>query len=211
MGRKIINEVHIPAGHGRAVTVEKGQVVRLSNPEGGQACDAAFFNAHNYKEVFHPGVSVYYNFYQGIGNTRRLTKLYSKPPRSNLMLTVIDDPVGIHWAYMGSRCNKLIYKLRDNVDCPPHRSCQDNLAEAIEPYGLTGDDVPEVMQIWMDVYIDPETMMFVINPSPAKKGDYIEMRAEMDVLAAFSACPSDKVQTNHGKPNPLDIQVWEPS
>jgi hypothetical protein len=208
--KKKLKEIFIPAGEARAFTIDKGQILRLLNPEGEQVADAIFFNAHDYKETFHPGFSCRWNQFQGIGNAKRLAKLYSKPPRYNVMFSVIDDPVGVHWAYLGSRCNRLNYKLRDNVDAPPHRSCQDNLAEAIAPYGLTADDVPDVYNIWMNVDIDPETQFFVVKPPLVKKGDHIDMLAEMDCLVAISACPSDKIATNMYKIKPLIVEIYSP-
>jgi uncharacterized protein YcgI (DUF1989 family) len=41
------------------------------------------------------------------------------------------------------------------------------------------------------------------------KGDYIDLRAEMDVLAAVSACPSDRRATNDGRAKPLGITVYK--
>jgi uncharacterized protein YcgI (DUF1989 family) len=40
------------------------------------------------------------------------------------------------------------------------------------------------------------------------KDDYIDLRAEMDILAGISACPSDKARTNNGQPNPLGIKIF---
>ncbi len=209
MGQKK-REILIPAGEARAFTIDRGQRLRLLELEGGQSADAIFFNAHDYKETFHPAFSMSWNYYQGIGNYKRLTKLYSKPPRYNVMLTVIDDPVGVHSPLRVTRCNGLTYKLRDNVDSPPHRSCQDNLAEAIAPYGLTADDVPETYNIWMNVDFDLPTGFFITNPPLAKKGDYLDMRAEMDCLAAISACPSDIAPTNNYRLSPLKVEIFEP-
>ena len=36
-----------------------------------------------------------------------------------------------------------------------------------------------------------------------------ELRAEMDVLAAVSACPADTSPTNGGKSAPLGIRIFE--
>ena len=38
--------------------------------------------------------------------------------------------------------------------------------------------------------------------------DYIELRAEMNVLAAVSACPADRNATNDGRAKPLGITVF---
>jgi len=38
----------------------------------------------------------------------------------------------------------------------------------------------------------------------------MEMRAEMDILAAVSACPADTSPTNSGKSQPLGIRIYAP-
>ena len=39
-------------------------------------------------------------------------------------------------------------------------------------------------------------------------GDYIDLRARMDVLAGISACPADRNATNDGRPKPLGVTVF---
>lgn len=196
----------IPAGEARAFMVPRGKKFRLIQVEGEQVADAIFFNANDYREVFHAGHTVYMACLEDTGTIRRVTKLYSKPPRENVMLTVTDDRAGLHFASIGTRCSRLIYRTRDRVPAPPHRTCQDNLAEAIAPYGLTPDDVPDVFNIWMNVEIDRHDR-FVVKPPLVKKDDYIELRAEMDCLAAISACPSDIAAVNNFRIKPLRVEI----
>jgi uncharacterized protein len=203
----VASEIFIPAGEARAFTVRKGETFRLLQVEGEQVADAVFFNANDYRETFHAGHTAYLNCIEGTGNIKRVQKLYSKPPRENVMLTVTDDPVGVHFAYIGNRCSRMIYHLRDKVQAPPHRSCQDNLAEAITPYGLTADDVPDVFNIWMNVDINANGC-FVVRPPVVKKDDYIEFRAEIDCLAAISACPSDIAPVNNFRIKPLKVEIY---
>jgi uncharacterized protein YcgI (DUF1989 family) len=59
----------------------------------------------------------------------------------------------------------------------------------------------------MNVDID-ENGRFVMKPAPTEKGDYIDMRAEMDCLVAISACPSEYA-INDYKTKPLGIEIWE--
>jgi uncharacterized protein YcgI (DUF1989 family) len=51
---------------------------------------------------------------------------------------------------------------------------------------------------------------FSVKPTTVTKDDYIELRAEMDVLAAVSACPADTSPTNcnGGKARPLGIRIY---
>ncbi len=208
MASHLLDEIPIAAGHASAFHVARGQVLRLAQVEEKQVADAVFINADDRRETFHAGHSAYLNSIEGIGSTKRLAKLYSGPARENVMATVVDDPVGLHFAYMGNRCSRMIYKLRDNVDAPPHRSCQDNLAEALAPYGFGPDEVPDVFNIWMNVDIDPVTARFVVRPPTVGQGDYIDLRAEMDLIVAISACPSDVASVNDHRLKPLKALLY---
>lgn len=205
MRGKLIEEIVIPARHGRAVVVKKGQVLRIHQITGGQVGDCVFYNAHDYKEWFHVGQSWAINVTVGTGTAKSFQHFYSKPPRENIMLTVVADTVKNHWGNDGGRCSKRLYQLRDGLS--EHRSCQENLTEALAPYGLSGDDVMDVFNVFMNVDLHTDGR-FTIKPTEVKKDDYIDLRAEMDVLAAISACPADTSPTNGGKSNPLGLKIF---
>jgi uncharacterized protein len=201
------SEFVIPAGYARAFTVDKSKIFRLGQVEGQQVADVIFFNKNNLRERFHAGYTAWLNNIKGTGTVKKVKELYSAAPYENVMATVVHDTVGVHFPYMGIRCSRMIYKLRDNTEAPPHRTCQDNLAEAIAPYNLKPDDVPDVFNVWMNVDIDADGH-FTLNSPLAGKNDYIDLRAEMDLLVAVSACPNDTTKINVGKVKPLFVKIW---
>lgn len=192
----------IPATYARAFEVKKGQVLNIVQVEGPQMVDAVFLNARDLKEVFHAGWTAALNMINGTGTMKKVAELYSKPPRENVMLTVVEDPVGVHLAWNGGRCSRGFYA---GIGEPNHRNCQDNLAEVLAPYGLGEDDVPDVFNAFMNVAGIEEGRFETVMPV-SKKGDYISLRAEMDILAAVSACPFDLLYT----PRPLQMQILQP-
>ena len=202
--RRILEDFVIPAGRGRAFLVPRGAVLRIHLVEDRQVGDCCFFNAGDRREVFHVGQSWALNVMLGTGNAKSFKHFYSKPPRENVMLTVLEDTVRNHWGNMGGRCSKRLYELRDGDR--DHRSCQENLAEALAPFGVSGDDIVDIFNVFMNVEVRPDGSFTILPPS-AKKGDYIDLRAEMDVLAAISACPADRNATNDGRAKPLGITV----
>ena len=131
MSEAPVTEFVIPARQGRAVEVSKGQILRIHQIDGGQVGDCVFHNAHDYREMFHVGQSWAINGILGTGTSKSFQYFYSKPPRENIMLSVVEDTVANHWGNMGGRCSKRLYELRD--DLTDHRSCQENLAEALAP------------------------------------------------------------------------------
>jgi len=205
MRGKTVSEFVIPARVGHALVVPKGHVLRIHQIEGGQVGDCAFFNANDTREWFHVGQSWALNVMLGTGTSKGFKHFYSKPPRENVMLTTVEDTLGNHWGNMGGRCSTRLYALRDGIS--GHRSCQENLAEALQPFGLTGDDVGDIFNVFMNVELDAAGG-FRIRPTEVGPDDYIDLRAEMDVLAAISACPADANATNGGRCKPLGIKVF---
>lgn len=194
----------IPAREARAFVVPRGARLRIHLVEDRQVGDCCFYNADDHREVFHVGQTWALNVLLGTGNAKSFRHFYSKPPRENVMLTVLEDTVRNHWGNMGGRCSRRLYELRDGDRT--HRSCQENLAEALAPHGLSGDDIADVFNVFMNVDLRPDGS-FTILPPTARKGDYIELRAEMNVLAAVSACPADRNATNDGRAKPLGITI----
>ena len=106
---------------------------------------------------------------------------------------------------MGGRCSKRLYELRDNM--MEHRSCQENLTEALAPYGIEGDQIIDIFNVFMNVVCTPDGR-FDIRPPSADKGDYLDLLAEMDILAAISACPADTTPTNDHAPKSLGVKIF---
>jgi uncharacterized protein YcgI (DUF1989 family) len=204
MTRTLIEQDIIPARHGRAYLVKKGQILRIHQITGGQVGDCAFFNADNFRETFHVGQTWATNVILGTGTSKSFRHFYSKPPHENVMLTTLADTYGDHWGNNGGRCSRKLYERRDGLS--DHRSCQENLAEAIAPWGLTGDDIMDIFNVFMtvDLFTDGG---FRIRPTEVGVDDYIDLRAEMNVLAAISACPADTSATNGGKSAPLGVKI----
>ncbi len=98
MQRHVTKEVIIPASQGAALEVKKGEVLRIYLVEDRQVGDCVFFNAHDYREVFHVGQTWAMNVILGTGTAKNFKHFYSKPPRENVML-----PVAPQWAFGRSR------------------------------------------------------------------------------------------------------------
>jgi uncharacterized protein YcgI (DUF1989 family) len=206
MTGRCAHEFIVPAREALAFEVRKGQILRIHQVTGGQVGDCVFFNARDHREAFHVGQTWAINVILGTGTGKSFKYLYSKPPRENVMLEVVDDTARNHWGNMGGRCSARLYERRDGLR--EHRSCQENLAEALAPHGITGDDIIDVFNVFMNVELDRDGG-FRILPTRVGKDDYIDLKAEMDILAAVSACPADTSPTNGGQCHPLGIKIFD--
>jgi uncharacterized protein YcgI (DUF1989 family) len=211
MSDKILQDFIIPAAHGKAFRVDKGQIMKVVAIEGSQVCDIAFFNAHDYKETYDAPNSYMYNCRLGTGSNRHMKYLFSRLPRANVMMEIVEDTVGWCWAVNGGHCN-----WKTNVQrgiSKDARSCWGNVAEAIREFGLTEFDVPNTYPLWMKVD-DQTDGDYVIHASPAKKGDHADFLAHMDLMVAVSSCPGNQIPgsvINDGENRPVQIQIIERS
>ena len=184
----VIDEFIIPKRKGKAFTVKKGNAMRVIEIDGGQVADIRFLNADNYKEQFAAVFSMFINAKEGVDRAYyRLERLYSKVPWQRVMLTVIEDTVQRHT--QGGHCCRKSFEV---IGKEGHWSCEDNFREVLEPYGIALEDLDSagVFNAFMPRPIDSDGNA-TWTKSPANDGDYITFQAEMDVLVAFSNCPTD--------------------
>jgi uncharacterized protein YcgI (DUF1989 family) len=80
----------IPRCTGKAFRIDRGQKFRVVQHEGKQVASLMFFNARNYKEQFMAEFSGGLNFAHPdrLGSHYRVSRLYSKVPFENVMLSV---------------------------------------------------------------------------------------------------------------------------
>ena len=200
---KIVATVEIPARHGGAVEVKRGQVVRVIDVEGQQVGDLVCFNRHDLGERYSPQNTVLFNrtIYPGIGAV-----LVSN--RGRVMMRLVADTVGVHDLICGS-CSAEYYKNRlDHAE--PHRSCRGNLAEAMASWGVAPEDIPFSFNVFMRWPVQPDGTV-VPMAAPSRAGDHVDFQAEMDVIVANSACPSDITPTNAHHPTSMRLVVFEPA
>ena len=210
MPSKVIHDFVIPKCAGKAFKVNKGEMFRVIEHEGKQVASLMFFNAHNYKEQFMAEFSGGLNYFHPshLGSHYRLSKLYSKVPYENVMLTVTDNKIGDH--FLGTHCTRTMMEI---WKAPDHRSCSDNFTDALKEFGLALEDIysPSVFNAFANVRIDPKGDGTVrIEPPRSEQGDYIEFLAEMDVLVVVSVCPDDKSAMNDHLCKPIRIQITAP-
>lgn len=183
---------------GEAVVVKKGQVLRVEDLDGGQVGDFVCFSNTDYKEKYSQAKTRVRNWSTKI---KVGSELISN--RDNVMFTVIEDTVGVHDIFF-CPCHSYVYENVYQVG--PRNGCVENLAAAVEPAGISKDDLPDPFNIFMNTGIKEDGELY-IAASPSKQGDYIELRAEMDCLVAVSACADDVSDCNNGECTRIALHV----
>ncbi len=177
----------IPPRSGVAFRLNKGQRLRVIDPNGEQVSDMLAFNAADTGEIISSGRTLDYasKLFLSTGDP-----LYSN--RSNIMLRIIEDTVGRH-DFLLTPCSKDTFRIIYG-DEHPHHGCFGNLSHALEPYGIVPDQIPVAFNIFMNVQVAPEGTL-TVEPPLSKPGDHILFEAEMDLIVALTACSA--LQSNN--------------
>ncbi len=201
---KVLEDILLPESSAKAFEVKKGQVFRVSVPEGGTVGDFVAFSAANLKERFDQARTKVNN---GKIFLTKGDKLYSKS--NSPMFTIIEDTYGIHDLQYGM-CSRWVFEnvmaeqvmaieLRNKI---PARGCWENLTDALKPWNIEKEDIPSPFNIFQTVTIDTTTGKMTNRRVGTRPGDYIDLKAEMDCLVAISNSPKFGC--------PLRLQVLTP-
>ncbi len=207
--RKVFEQV-MPAGAGLAVEVHQGRHLRVIDLEGRQVVDMAVFNLENPREKLSTSNS----------RNRYLPKPGERyAPRDHLekgdylmstlcrpLMRIVEEtpePKGIHDA-CNRMCDRFLYEVFYGVE---QDGCHEIISAAVAPYGLLPEDIPDTFDLFMNYPHYCSKGHFEIIDPVSKPGDYIEFRAEMDCLVAFSNCPYEPC--SGGACTPVKIEVYE--
>ena len=180
--------ITIPARRGKAAHVNAGQSVRVINTHGQQVVDTWAFRRDDLTEFMsmeHSRTSLG-RIMPEIGQSMTTNR------RRPILTLVEDTSGGIHDTLLAA-CDRYRYELLGCVGY--HDNCTDNLAAALAELGLTPPETPSPWNLFMNTPVRADGSVG-FEPPVCKPGDYITLRAEMDCIIAFSACPQDMVPIN---------------
>ncbi len=215
-----IGERIVAPRDGGAFRVAAGQFFRISCMEGTQVGDLNLWSANNLSEHFYSGKT------RALHGTHLDTgdRLWSCLPYLRPMATIVHDTLdwygfdmfggGVH-DVIGTRCDPYTQHLLSGNEY--HHCCHSNLARALAnetglPVQQAELHVHDVLNVFMCTGFTRDTGQYFMKASPARRGDYIEFLAEIDLLGALSACPGGDCSSTHSSDeatcHPLLVEVF---
>lgn len=189
--------MRIPPQRGQAFKLRQGDILRVCDPFGEQVSDLFAFKDGDAACSLSSGRSIDYasKIYLTTGDV-----LYAND--SQKMFTIVGDAVGRH-DFLLTPCSQemfeLLYQHRGH-----HPNCFENLCRSFQPFGIRPEQISTTFNIFMKVDVSPEGRVSVDTPA-SKPGDCIELRAEMDLVCALTACSAEK--SNNGAFKPIDFEI----
>jgi uncharacterized protein YcgI (DUF1989 family) len=218
-----IEEFVVPPREARAFRVPKGHFFRIVSIEGPQVGDLNLWNAHDLSERFFSGKTrALHATHVSAGD-----RLWSTLPHLRPMATITHDTLGWYgWDadgagvhdVIGTRCDPYTNRLLKGTDY--HHCCHSNLTRALATAtGLSLEDaephVHDVLNVFMCTGLTRDTHQYFMKASPARPGDFLELFAEIDLLAALSACPGGDCGQTHSSDAaacyPLKVEISRPA
>lgn len=187
----------LAAQTGTAFLLREGQSLRIIDPHGQQVSDVVAFSASEPEEWLSSGRTFDYN------ETIYLTSgavLYSN--RSNPMLRIGEDRVGRH-DFLLTPCSAEMFKLLKRSE-GSHPSCLDNLASALQSFGIGRDYIPTTFNVFMNVEVSSSGTLRVGVPR-SSPGDFVDLLALRELIVGLTACSSE--HSNNGVCKPIDFEV----
>ena len=221
-GRELIDSFVIPIRSGKAWRVPAGHVCRIVTIEGPQVADLNLWNGDDPRERFWASRTRQLH----AAHVTTFNRLWSNLPFLRPLATITGDSLSGYGVdpdgarlhdLLGTRCDPYVNRMLTGEDFDFH--CHSNLVRAVLPHGLTEFDVHDVLNVFQCTGLNAQDQYFM-KACPAKVGDYFEIFAEVNLLAALSTCPGGDLSVPLWGPDardpidvcrPLGIEVWRPS
>jgi len=194
----------IPAGEPWIHEIIKGQSLRIIDVEGNQAADTLFFNANDYEDRYSAQDTIrsQRNIYLTTGS-----KLISS--KGNVLLTIVADTCGRHDT-LGGACSMESNMVRYAIEKRHMHACRQSFLKAAHAWGhgLSKRDIAANINFFMNVPVTREGGL-TFEDGVSGPGKYVQLRAEMDVLALVSNCPQLNNPCNAYNPTPIRVVIWD--
>jgi len=201
-GGRIIEDTIVAARAPWSARIARGDMLRLIDLEGQQAVDFLCFNAENPSERYSAANTIKAPGNIFIGQGTVLRSSLARP-----MMTVTADTCGRHDTIFGC-CSFEIDEVRygrTNPEC-----CQRNFERELARHGIGAELIVSNVNFFMHVPVGPDGEAQIVD-ALSKPGDYVDLRAEMDVLAVLSNCPEElNPASGANGPTPIRAIVWSP-
>ena len=194
----------VPAGESWIHEIPRGAYFRIVDLEGNQAVDTLFYNAHDYSDRYcaQDTIRNQRNIYLTTG-TRLMSTL------GNVLMTIVADTCGRHDT-LGGACAAESNMVRYALEKRYMHACRQSFLKGIIEWehGMEKRDITSNVNFFMNVPVTPEGDLH-FEDGVSAPGKYVELRAEMDVLALISNCPQLNNPCNAYNPTPIEVLIWD--
>lgn len=186
----VLHRETVPGGWYWSTVLKRGQALRIATPHGPAAVALVAWSLADTSERLNYADTIKIQWTAALGRGR---VLFSDMGR--VMLSLIEDSCGAHDMIAGGSTPGSAPRSGDGA---PRRNTRDNFLLAAGKHGLSRRDLPPCVSFFAPVHTDAEGRLDW-DGARRQAGDFVDLRAEMDLIVALSNCP-----------HPLDPEQGEP-
>ncbi|MFG1347171.1 urea amidolyase associated protein UAAP1 [Xanthobacter autotrophicus DSM 431] len=191
----VIRAETIPGGWYWSTPLKAGEALRIHLAQGPAAVSMIAWAAGDKSERLNYADTVKVQWTSALGKGR---VLFSDMGR--VMFSLIEDTTGMHDALVGgstAASNRARYGEK------VLRNTRDNFILTAGKLGLDKRDIPPALTFFAPVRTDEDGRFHWID-GQRQQGDFVDLRAEMDLIVALSNCPHPMDPTPDYAPPPVE-------
>lgn len=191
----------IPGGWYWSTSLKAGDTIRIAPDHGASAVSVIAWSAADTSERLNLPDTVKVQWHTHVQKGR---VLFSDMGR--VLLSVIEDSSAAHDVLLGGSTavsNAARYPGQTT------RNTRDNLVLLAGKLGLTRRDIPMALTLFAPVAVDDDGS-FSWRADRISGSDFVDLRAEMDLLVGFSVCPHPLDPSPTYAPAPVTITRYRP-
>lgn len=185
----------IPGGWYWQGWLRRGETLRLINADGRSSASVIAWNADDTSERINHADTVKVQWSAALRKGRVILS-----DMGRVVFSITQDSIGAHDALVGGSTAVSNAKKYGG----DFRNTRDNFILAAAKLGLTRADIPLPVTFFAPVETDPEGR-FIWNEAKRAQQDFVDLRAEMDLLIAISNCPHPLDPAPDYAPGPIEM------
>ncbi len=196
---QIVHQEKLPGGWYWWTRVKANEVLRVALDEGFSTVSVVAWNVADPSERMNLPDTVKVQWTTGLGKGRVIFSDMGK-----VMFSIVEDSCGAHDVLMGGSTASSNAKKYAGQNGSALRNTRDNFVLIATKAGLDKRDVPAALALFAPVRVDADGK-FEWKPDLVSNGDYVDLRAEMDMIVGFSNCPHPLDPNPVYAPSPVSI------
>jgi uncharacterized protein len=204
----ILLDEKLPGGAYWHGIIKRGNTLRITDLEGSQGVSLVCYNADSPIERLNVAdtAKIQFNAFLKKGMV-----MYSDMGR--ILFSITADTSGYHDLICGcsnaaSNLAKYGQGAYNKYGESDYNNSRNNFLKALGKRGLTRKDLMPNVNLFSQVAVSPEGNLQYVNGCE-KPGSFVDLRAEMNVLAIVSNCPHVLHPDTVYRPKPIQLTVWK--
>jgi uncharacterized protein len=175
----VIHREHVPAGWYATIRLRRGEALRMTDESGRSSVSLIGWREEDTSERINCADTVKVQWSAAVSKGR---VIFSDMGR--VFLSVIEDTSGAHDLLVGGSTPASTLAAFG----APGRNTQENFLAAASKIGLDVRDIPPCVTFFAPVTLD-EAGRFRWQEGRKRPGDFVDLRAEMNLILVVSNCP----------------------